>query len=64
MRGIAYSQSGQAAGGGQAGLSISARCPILGAPEGFYAEGTEGPLKEGELDRAAAWGKGIARKAE
>jgi flavodoxin len=26
-------------------------------PEGFFVEGTEGPLKEGELGRAAAWAK-------
>jgi flavodoxin len=26
-------------------------------PEGFFVNGTEGPLKEGELERAAAWGK-------
>ncbi len=25
------------------------------APEGFFVLGTEGPLKEGELERAAAW---------
>lgn len=29
-------------------------------PEGFFVEGTKGPLKEGELERAAAWGKGLA----
>jgi len=29
-------------------------------PEGFFVEGTKGPLKEGELERAAAWAKGIA----
>jgi len=28
-------------------------------PEGFYVEGTEGPLKDGELERAAAWTKQI-----
>ena len=28
-------------------------------PEGFYVEGTEGPLKEGELERAAAWAEQI-----
>lgn len=28
-------------------------------PEGFIVEGTEGPLREGELDRAAAWVKQI-----
>jgi flavodoxin len=27
--------------------------------EGFYVHGTEGPLKDGELDRAAAWAKTI-----
>jgi hypothetical protein len=28
-------------------------------PEGFYVEGTEGPLQEGELERAADWAKRI-----
>ena len=28
-------------------------------PEGFFVTGTKGPLKEGELERAAAWAKGI-----
>lgn len=28
-------------------------------PEGFFVQGTEGPLKEGELKRAAAWAKQI-----
>jgi hypothetical protein len=28
-------------------------------PEGFFVAGTEGPMKEGELDRAAAWVKQI-----
>ena len=28
-------------------------------PEGFLVEGTEGPLKEGELERAAEWAKQI-----
>jgi flavodoxin len=26
-------------------------------PEGFIVEGSEGPLREGELERAAAWAK-------
>lgn len=26
-------------------------------PEGFTVLGTEGPLKQGELERAAEWGK-------
>jgi flavodoxin len=29
------------------------------APEGFYVGGTEGPLLEGELERAAAWARKI-----
>jgi len=29
-------------------------------PEGFFVEDTEGPLKEGELERAADWAKQIA----
>ena len=28
-------------------------------PEGFVVEGTEGPLREGELERAADWAKKI-----
>ena len=31
------------------------------APEGFFVKGTEGPLKEGELERAAEWAKQIIR---
>ena len=29
-------------------------------PEGFFVEGTEGPLKTGELERAADWAKHLA----
>ena len=29
-------------------------------PEGFYVGGTEGPLLEGELERAATWARQIA----
>jgi len=29
-------------------------------PEGFFVEGTEGPLKEGELERAAEWARQVA----
>jgi flavodoxin len=32
-------------------------------PAGFYVTGTEGPLKEGELERAAAWARQAARAA-
>jgi flavodoxin I len=30
---------------------------LVVAPEGFYVEGTEGPLVHGELERAATWAK-------
>lgn len=33
---------------------------LIGTPEGFFVEGGEGPLKAGELERAAVWAKGIA----
>ncbi len=33
---------------------------LVQPPEGFYVKDTEGPLKDGELDRAAAWGKKIS----
>ena len=32
---------------------------LIVAPEPFFVKGREGPLKEGELERAAAWAKGI-----
>ncbi|HUW12623.1 MAG TPA: flavodoxin family protein [Anaerolineae bacterium] len=37
---------------------------LVVSPEAFYVDGSEGPLSEGELERAAAWGKKIARRAE
>jgi flavodoxin len=30
-------------------------------PEGFYVEDKEGPLKQGELERAAAWAEELVR---
>lgn len=32
---------------------------LIAPPEGFFAAGSKGPLKEGELERAAGWAKGI-----
>jgi len=32
---------------------------LIASPEGFFVTGTKGPLKEGELERAAAWAKRI-----
>lgn len=34
------------------------------APEGFLVQGKEGPLEEGELERAAAWAGEIKSKME
>jgi hypothetical protein len=31
-------------------------------PEGFFVTGTEGPLKEGELERAADWARQLLLK--
>ena len=36
---------------------------LVASPEAFYVEGSEGPLKEGELDRAAAWAKKTVQSA-
>jgi flavodoxin len=33
-------------------------------PEGFYVGGTEGPLLEGELERAADWARQILQSSE
>ncbi len=30
-------------------------------PEGFFVHGSEGPLKDGELERAEAWGRRLNR---
>jgi flavodoxin len=32
---------------------------LIAPPEGFYVEDTEGPLKAGELERAAEWARNI-----
>jgi Flavodoxin domain len=32
---------------------------LAAEPESFFIEGTPGPLEEGELERAAAWGKAL-----
>jgi flavodoxin I len=37
---------------------------LVGSPENFHVEGTEGPLREGELERAAAWARQIAESAK
>jgi len=36
---------------------------LVAAPEGFVVRGRRGPLQEGELERAADWGRGIAAES-
>ncbi|MBN1481165.1 nitric oxide synthase [candidate division KSB1 bacterium] len=36
---------------------------LIAPPEGFYVKGMEGPLQEGELERAIAWAKHIMKLA-
>jgi flavodoxin len=35
---------------------------LIAAPEGFFVQGMEGPLKEGELERASDWARQIIAK--
>lgn len=35
-------------------------CIMAGPPEGFVVTGTEGPLKDGEAERARDWARGLA----
>jgi hypothetical protein len=35
---------------------------LVTTPESFFVQGTPGPVEEGELDRAAEWGKGLANE--
>jgi flavodoxin I len=37
---------------------------LIGSPGGFFVKGTEGPLKEGELERAAGWAKQIVESVK
>lgn len=36
---------------------------LMAAPEGFFVQGKEGPLKDGELERAAAWAQKVMSSA-
>ena len=40
-------------------VTIEKGAEIITTPEGFLVEETEGPLVEGEQERAAAWMKGL-----
>lgn len=37
---------------------------LIVPPEPFYVKGTKGPLAEGELERAAAWGKALVESKQ
>jgi flavodoxin len=50
---------------GFAGRHIADKLDLLGGyrmavPQGFYVRGKEGPLREGEIERATAWGRELA----
>jgi flavodoxin len=40
----------------------NAGAQIISSPEAFYVKGKEGPLFEGEVDRAKEWGKALKGK--
>jgi hypothetical protein len=35
---------------------------LVGQPQGFFVTGGEGPLRDGEVERAAAWAKGLVER--
>lgn len=39
----------------------SKRGNLIVPPEPFFVKGTRGPLREGELERAAGWAEGLAK---
>jgi len=47
------------AAGRIAGSLIDKGGTLVVPPEGFFVKSTRGPLEEGELERAAAWARGI-----
>lgn len=54
-------------GGAAAGIARRLRgrlYDVIADPEGFVVEDIEGPLRDGELERAEAWGARVAREAE
>lgn len=47
---------------GRIGVSLKEKGgELVTSPEGFFVKGLKGPLKEGELERAAEWGRGLAK---
>jgi len=39
-------------------------CSLLLPAESFFIKGTEGPLQDGEIERAAAWARLVRQKYE
>jgi flavodoxin len=39
---------------------VKAGGTLVGKPQGYFVHGSEGPLWDGELERAAAWGEQLA----
>jgi flavodoxin len=48
------------AAGKIAGSLESGGVTLAAPPEGFYVKGSQGPRREGELERAAAWAEEVA----
>ena len=38
--------------------------PLLVEPKSYFVKGTEGPLRSGEWDRAAAWARTLIKEVE
>jgi flavodoxin len=38
-------------------------CELIADPESFFVDDSEGPLAEGELDRAREWGRSVSERA-
>jgi flavodoxin I len=43
-------------------ILIGKGAKLIGKPAGFFVKGSNGPLKEGELERAAEWAKKLVNK--
>jgi hypothetical protein len=37
---------------------------LLAEPESFFVKGTEGPLRDGELERASTWARTLVKEVE
>jgi hypothetical protein len=37
---------------------------LLAEPESFFVKGTEGPLRDGELERASKWARTLVKEVQ